>query len=444
MSSVGGAGEDSPVTVGDPPRVRPSRRYLWTKIGIEAVVAIVIMAMLLFSASEIHWRTEPLAISQFIPESQSIAVDASGYLHISWGGLSDGLYLTTNQGGQWTTARVTSERASHTSISIGADGVIHIAFVSESLRGVGVLKYARGTAGSWDIIDVDPEMTGVPLMLGPPFSLAVGSDGSAHIVYSKIWPGVPGYYSGISSLMYATNRGGSWSTAVVREYVYNYSQPSWVGVVALDSDGNPHVAANYNTYQVRSYEMATTGSWTEQNVTNYSIAIRITSGVSLAVGPDDAIHLAYFGLLPAEGLIHSGRASGSSEWRTERVLNISSFGRCSIVLNPGDKLQIAYVAETGPPATFDQYQIGRVVSSDGQSWKNEAILRISSFYDFSFAADANGKDWITMPGLAVCTNELSFGEKLGTLNPLVQLSIIASGLAAIMAAANLWRLRDAE
>ena len=144
----------------------------------------------------------------------SIAVDTSDHAHISYHDFTNGhLKYATNASGSWATATIDSEEdvGWSTSLALDASGSIHISYGSGGDNIA--IKYATNVSGSWVITTVNSneDLFGYT-------SLALDATGHAHIGYFD-------YANG--ELKYATNVSGSWITTVADKWKGAGGYTSW-------------------------------------------------------------------------------------------------------------------------------------------------------------------------------------------------------------------------
>ncbi len=124
----------------------------------------------------------------------SLALDASGYAHISYlDSTSFDLKYAAWEGSSWGIQTVDSAGpvGAHTSLALEASGYAHISYSDDTNND---LKYAAWNGTSWDIQTVDSAG-----LVGADTSLALdASRGYAHISYFDAWPN--------EDLKYATTR----------------------------------------------------------------------------------------------------------------------------------------------------------------------------------------------------------------------------------------------
>ncbi len=197
----------------------------------------------------------------------SLALDASGYPHISYYDGWHTLKYAVWNGSSWDIETVDS--GSHTSLALDASGYAHISYYD-----AGDLKYAAWNGSSWDIQTVDS-----PGNVGYYTSLALDASGYPHISYEDGSPN--------NDLKYAAWNGSSWDieTADSAGIVGRFTS------LALDaSSGYPHISYQDWTNGDLKYAAWNGSSWDIQTVDS---AGRVGGYTSLALDASGYAHISY-------------------------------------------------------------------------------------------------------------------------------------------------------
>ena len=167
------------------------------RIVISITFSLLMMAGVLFveHAGAALWSPEEVEESKAFDDfySRAIAVDGSR-VHLVYGGKH--LYYTYNDGTSWQASEVIDPSSSvgrYAAIAVDSSGFLHISYFDEIN---GDLKYASNTSGSWEIEVVD--FSGD---VGRYSSIAIDANDSVHISY---------YDASNGDLKYATNSSGDW------------------------------------------------------------------------------------------------------------------------------------------------------------------------------------------------------------------------------------------
>jgi hypothetical protein len=145
----------------------------------------------------------------------------------SFGGLCDisAAYTWTNEIVDNGGTAYQNDVGSYSSIAVDASGKLHISYMGLNSR-TGSLFYASNASGSWvtEILSKRPR-------IGYHTSLAIDSSGNAHISHLDISD--RGH-----RLMYTTNATGKW----VMQTVASFGDASGSTSIALDSSDNVHIS----------------------------------------------------------------------------------------------------------------------------------------------------------------------------------------------------------
>jgi hypothetical protein len=288
----------------------------WTHVAVDSV-------------GDIGWAT-------------SIAVDAEGGLHVSYGG-AELRYAYLRPGYSWTTSTVAAVRASATSIALDDAGGIHIVYIDGYDW---LLRYAyRPAAGAWttsDIAALDDYQQARP-------TLVLDTTGGAHVVFADPTP---------RDLYYAyLPAGGAWTTSLIDVgtdadwpslaideadglhvtyydetahalgHAYRPAASSWTfetidaaqagraSDLTIDSEGVLHVAYLDDADRMKYARRPVDGAWAPSSV---DTSHAFTRDTSIAVGADGAVHIA-FTEQGESNLRYAHLAPGAATWTTGRI-----------------------------------------------------------------------------------------------------------------------------
>lgn len=151
----------------------------------------------------------------------SISVDRSGYVHISYYQCDvycSLMYATNNPDGNWRTSVLArSTMDCNTSIAVDLSGKVHIGYCNDSN-----LIYATNASGSWEFFSIYSSEYAVSQT-----SISVDSGENVHISFDD----------GFDKIQYATNASGNWEILTIDEDDETFS-PS----IKIDSLDKVHIA----------------------------------------------------------------------------------------------------------------------------------------------------------------------------------------------------------
>ena len=231
-----------------------------------------------------NWSS-PLAIGFF--ESawaflghNSIAVDkVTGAVHVSlWFFDSHNGYLLAYWGPGMMNAEVVDGYQGHTgknnSIALDPNGIPFISYEGQDDSNNVLLKYAHRAGSVWQtgIVDTIQTTEGYAHLT----SIAVDNAGNPRIAY---------YSHREAAYKYASWNGSTWDRSVVQKF----TSVGWEDVsLALDPQGNPHIAMLTGSYQLKHASRSGT-SWVVETVdTNSGL------NCSIAVAPDGSVLISYY------------------------------------------------------------------------------------------------------------------------------------------------------
>lgn len=265
-------------------------------------------------------------------EGSSLVLGPDGHPHATYvikdtnylGRLSYGVRTGPNS---WETVVVDPERTVETpsSMAMDASGGLHIAYRDATSR---KLRYAyKPMGGEWAT-----ELVGEGLSIGVPISLALDSDGALHIAYSD-------YLTSRLKHAYRENPGADWTIESVDEDGYTRFQVSMV----IDPAGGVHIAYPANVSGIvmlrYAYRASTGGSWVVEPVDS-----RDQTGeyAAIALGLGGAIHIAYYDS-SSDDLVHAYRAHANSDWIIDPVDADGDMGRyLSLAVDTAGIVHISY------------------------------------------------------------------------------------------------------
>jgi len=295
------------------------------------------------------WHTETVDTEGYTGYYTSLALDASGYPHISYHDYHDGdLKYTRRDGSGWHIQTVDAEGGSYTSLALDASAHPHISYYDDTNDD---LKYAYHDAAGWHFESVDRRrnLSAVSLALdgsgdprvsyygggalrylvrgdeitqgqavdaeGGGTSLALDGSGYAHIGYNH-------YEDDDSNLKYAYEDQAGWHVAVVdtQGSVGQYAS------LGLDGEGRPHISYHDDSGRALKYASEDEMGWHLQTVDSQGF---VGLDASLALDASGYPHISY-GDLTHRNLKYA--CEDAAGWHLESVAEWGS-GQTSLALD---------------------------------------------------------------------------------------------------------------
>jgi hypothetical protein len=350
----------------------------WTTSTVDNVVSIYFLSLAVDSSGDVHisyydatnkdlkyailseeivrsWSNTTVVDSEglaYWSQSDSLAVDSSGNVHISYCDVTNwatGLEVqyATYDGSTWTTSTVDGSASNvATSLAVDSSGDVHISYYDYTTTVANAdLKYATYDGSSWTNTTVASNIN------GEHSSLAVGSSGDVHISYldNTNW-----------DLKYATYDGSSWTTSTVDSEGFVGQQNS----IAVDSSGDVHISYYDNTNQDLKYATFDGGSWTT-SIVDSDANSAWSDGTSLAVDSSGNVHISYHDNTNWD--LKYATYDGSS-WTTSTVDSEGFVGQhSSLAVDSSGNVYISYYDHT-----INAHSL-KFATYDGNSWTTSII-----------------------------------------------------------------------
>ena len=248
------------------------------KWGTVALISLILISStLVFSVNcWSDWEIETVDSSASVGWFTSLALDSSGYPHISYEDDSnEELKCAYHDGSSWNYSVVDADGEGRSSLALDSTDNLHLSYQSKS---GGNLIYAYNDGSGWSFTTVDSAF-----QVGNYSSLALESSGHPYISYFEK---KSGGFTGTEDLKYASYDGSSWNTERVASdgYVGLYTS------LAIDSGDNPHICYMDWTNKDVDYAWKAGGSWSHDVVQSDE---DVGYDISLALDSSDLPHVAY-------------------------------------------------------------------------------------------------------------------------------------------------------
>lgn len=302
------------------------------------------------------WVATTVVSYGWVGFNSSIAVDASGHVHISYcDEVNYEIRYATNASGAWLTTTVATNAYFDSSIAVDATGHAHISYTHQGLC------YATNVSGEWVTITVDSD-----LHTGSYNSIAV--DASNHVHISYLNGGI------IPNLKYATNISGSWVTATVDsdEGTGGFSS------LSLDALGYAHISYHDHGNTSLKYATNASGAWVATTVDNSGGDVGACS--SLALDKDGKVHISYLLYIDHWNAALKYATNASGAWITKVVDHNGKVGfDTSLKLDSKGNVHISYNDELNSDLKYATNKSGRwvaetVATDENIGWNTSLAL----------------------------------------------------------------------
>ena len=323
--------------------------------------------------SDTDWSVQVVDSSYRVGKHNSLALDSSGYPHISYATFSENIALKYARwdGSSWQIEYVDGESIENyagcnNAIAIDSNNRPHIAYAGRKVSPNGYevrnLKYAYHDGTTWQTATVDADADINPDASYSPLSIAVDSTNTPHISYYdyRHVNVTDDGYDYFEDVRYATRNGTAWSTEKVDD-------AGWYGIfnsIAVDSTNTPHIS--YQSGNILMHAKSDgAGGWDTTVVYGAT-----ENGNSIAIGPNDRPQIGYFDYSLNEVML--AKFNGTT-WDTETVFAPAYSQQANI-----DVYTVSIIVDNSNQAYFlfnETYWGKKVYSStwDGSAWQTQLV-----------------------------------------------------------------------
>jgi len=307
----------------------------------------------------------------------SIAIDRTGALHIAYiDNANDTIRYATNVSGPWAFSTLgdadwTDSHSRKTDIAI--DPITDAVYIVHTMKDVGdsgsALEGARfhtNEGGSW----VNETITHRGLKSGYDSQIALDSDGNIHVAY---------YLDQGSDLKIASRINGVWQNETIAGSTASSGSNFNAGntpAIAIDSQDVIHIISmtNYGSSNKRlALYSGTIGSWTATTFGTTSL-YRHSYNPSIAVDSNDAIHIAYHYGTTSKHLHYISNMSGP--WSLETLDSSLAGWGARVSIDNNDDIHIAHSDLIGSGTTAHYLEMTKRTGS-GEGLTAHPIFDIS-------------------------------------------------------------------
>jgi hypothetical protein len=301
------------------------------------------------------WQRKALKVCDYDNgDNISLALDANGDAHISHNAGARRLRYASNESGAWGAGTIDYDRYFGSILAISDDGVLHTLIYDREYE-----RYLYGTrvGDNWET-EIIGSVAGTFLYS----SMALDSLGYAHIVHSND-------SEGLISLIYRTNREGTWTSDILEDEVDTFTIS---GIITVDGENKPHIAYKISDVGLH-YAKETELGWEKEFVTADHAATPL-----LAIDSGGNAHIIHANSQDSERQInHTTNQSGV--WQSDYIWPHGQLN--SMVLDENGKIHFTNSQTSSPDVV--QY-----VSNESGSW--ETVLEVEDASYSVLALDEDG------------------------------------------------------
>jgi hypothetical protein len=271
------------------------------------------------------WRRRTLLKGGNKGSYNSIAIDSSGHIYISFSTYSDDdygpPYFTTNSSGSWLsyTSADEKKRSTYTTIAVDSSCRVYMSYKSGNS-----LKLLTKSAAKLDILTID----GSSGYKGRHSSIAIDSSDYVHISYCwQEWP-----YG--KQLRYATNA----PALFAKLNVDTEGKVGMYSAIAFDRSGRLHISYFDETRGVLKYATDTgQGQWKTEIVDRTSYIVG--KYTSIAVDSGDYVHISYIDYFSSK--LKYARRSPGGVWEIQTIDSLMA-DNTGLAIDSSGRVHISY------------------------------------------------------------------------------------------------------
>ena len=229
-----------------------------------------------YAQSSSGWQVETIALESSV--GVALALDSSATPRVAYG-RSAALRYGSRVNDAWSIANVPGVSSGREpALALDVSGRSHLAFTDSASHS---LVYVSDAGGAWNTVTLESNATSI---FGS-VALAVDAAGAVHISYQD-------YDSSGGDLKYATNKTGSWVSAVI-----DGAAGGNVGLessIAVDASGVVHISYLDAASSRLKYANNVGGTWRTYEIDYASVGASGWGDTSIAVDAGGRIHIVYF------------------------------------------------------------------------------------------------------------------------------------------------------
>ncbi|MCI0437798.1 MAG: hypothetical protein L0177_01550 [Chloroflexi bacterium] len=274
------------------------------------------------------------------------------------------------------------------SLALNSDGLPHIAYMLEELRGF-VKSAVRSGPSEWEITTVQEGYFYGPL------DIAIDGNDTPFIAYHDHQDST--FVPSKGDAIVAFQENGGWNPQSIKHPGHD----GWDNRIIADSQGNIHMSAidpvDFGGRSVEYYFRDGSGNWTVEEIGSEPLTYMFAT--SVAVGPDNKPHITFMDQSGRTGKLALASKNGSG-WVISTVDDSGDTGLFShLIVDQEGRFHVSYLERKGTSSGVVKY------ATRGPSDPEWGIREVDSLNNLSFgfvgarnitslALDSNGNPWI--------------------------------------------------